>query len=167
VKKKRLLFTIRILLVIFTIGLVLSGATAIPLVPEVAMLERGVHAPIFAPLVWPGLAAWIDTVYHGVTTGYGTYPFLAYGTDWLAFGHFAIAVAFIGPLRDPLRNIWVVEFGILACALVIPFAFIMGPQRGIPFFWQLIDCSFGVVGIIPLWISRSLIKRLAALPADG
>jgi len=37
------------------------------------------------------------------------YPFIAYGTDWLAFAHFVIAIAFIGPWRDPVRNVWVVE----------------------------------------------------------
>jgi hypothetical protein len=49
----------------------------------------------------------------------------------------------------------------IACALVIPFAFIMGSLRGIPFGWRLIDCSFGVLGMIPLWFCRRLIKQLA------
>jgi hypothetical protein len=31
----------------------------------------------------------------------GAYPFLAYGTDWLAFAHIVIAVFFIGPLVKP------------------------------------------------------------------
>jgi hypothetical protein len=88
------------------------------------------------------------------------YPFLAYGTDWLAFAHFVIAIAFIGPLRDPVKNIWVIEFGMIACVLVVCFALIMGPIRGIPPGWSLIDCSFGVIGIIPLWICRRAIARL-------
>jgi hypothetical protein len=29
-----------------------------------------------------------------------------------------------------------------------------GSIREIPFFWQLIDMSFGVFGIIPLWLAR-------------
>ena len=29
---------------------------------------------------------------------------IAYGTDWLAFAHITIAVAFLGPLKDPVRN---------------------------------------------------------------
>ena len=89
------------------------------------------------------------------------YPFIAYGTDWLAFAHFVIAVAFIGPWRDPVRNVWVVEFGMIACALVVPFALVMGSVREIPFGWRLIDCSFGVFGIVPLWFCRQLIKQLA------
>jgi hypothetical protein len=59
---------------------------------------------------------------------------LAYGTDWLAFAHLVIAIAFLGPLKDPVRNIWVVEFGMIACLLVIPLALICGPIRGIPFY---------------------------------
>ena len=96
----------------------------------------------------------------GLETTGREYPFLAYGTDWLAFAHLVIAVAFWGPLRDPVRNIWVVEFGMIACLLVIPLALICGPIRGIPFCWQLIDCSFGVFGLIPLAIVRRLILSL-------
>ena len=59
-------------------------------------------------------------------------PFLGYGTDWLAFGHFVIAIVFIGPLRDPVKTVWVVEFGMIACVLVVPFALVMGGVRGIP-----------------------------------
>jgi hypothetical protein len=91
------------------------------------------------------------------------YPFIFYGTDWLAFAHVVIAVAFWGPLRDPIKNIWVVEFGMIACVMVIPLAMIFGPIRGIPFFWRLADCSFGVFGIIPLWLVRNDIRRIIAL----
>src|SRR5262249_12268406 len=96
----------------------------------------------------------------GVENGFGQYPFLAYGTDWLAFGHVAIAVAFIGPLRDPIKNLWVVEFGMLACLLVIPWTLIFGPLRGIPSFWMLIDMSFGMIGIIPVWLARRDILKM-------
>ena len=30
--------------------------------------------------------------------------------------------------------------------MIFPLAFIAGPIRGITFYWQLIDCSFGVFG---------------------
>ena len=73
-----------------------------------------------------------------------------------------IAIAFVGPFRDPIRNIWVVEFGMIACILVLPTALIFGPIRGIPFFWQLIDCSFGVFGMIPLGLARREIIALEA-----
>lgn len=79
------------------------------------------------------------------------------------FAHLVIAVAFYGPYRDPVRNIWVVEFGMIACAGIIPLALICGPIRGIPLWWSVIDMSFGVFGVIPLYVVRKRIKRLEAL----
>ena len=79
-----------------------------------------------------------------------------------------IAVAFWGPLRDPVRNVWVVQFGMIACAAIVPLAVICGPIRGIPPWWTLIDISFGVLGIIPLLVAYRLIRRLereSALPS--
>ena len=106
---------------------------------------------------------WITRVHEALVVGYGRYPFLAYGTDWLAFGHFVIALAFLGPLRDPVRNAWVLDWAMLACVLVVPFALLAGPIRGIPFGWRLIDCCFGVFGLVPLWFCRRDIRELAKL----
>jgi len=105
-------------------------------------------------MIFPALVQWIEKINQGVQNGYSHYPFLAYGTDWLAFGHIAIAIAFIGPLRDPVRNIWVVEFGMIACILIIPWTLIFGAIRNIPFFWQLVDMSFGIFEMIPLWMAH-------------
>ena len=140
--------------------LVLSGLTAIPLRAELAFLS-GIAEQNSA------LGNWLIRINTGLIETCTKYPFLAYGTDWLAFGHFAIAVAFVGPLRDPVRNAWVVDFGLIACLLVIPFALVMGPIRGIPFFWRLIDCSFGIVGMIPLLCCKKCIAELARLPPGG
>jgi hypothetical protein len=71
-----------------------------------------------------------------------------------------IAIAFLGPLKDPVKNIWVIEFGIIACVAVFPLAFIAGSVRGIPLYWQFIDCSFGIFGGMILWACRSKIKQL-------
>ena len=76
---------------------------------------------------------------------------------------FMIAMAFIGVLRDPVRNKWVVEFGMLACVAVFPLAFIAGAIRGIPVYWQLIDCSFGLIGLLPLMICYRKIRALERL----
>ena len=152
---------IRGLLWIFIFGLVISGATAIPLETEINLLTRIIGANDNTSLEQSGLPRWLAQVRNGLVATNARYPFIAYGTDWLAFAHFVIAVAFIGPLRDPVKNIWVVEFGMIACALVVPFALVMGSVRGIPFGWRLIDCSFGILGIIPLWFCRRLIKQLA------
>ena len=97
-----------------------------------------------------GLAFWLGTVDRGLHATYAEYPWMAYGTDWLAFAHIVIAVYFIGPLINPVRNKWVIQAGLVGCSLVPPLALICGPLRGIPFYWQLIDCSFGVFGAVPL-----------------
>jgi hypothetical protein len=153
---------IKLLLLVFIIGLLLSGLTAFPLAWELELLDRLIsNSPV--PALWPGLARWISLVNTGLQQTYRLYPFMAYGTDWLAFAHIVIAIAFWGPLKDPVRNIWVVEFGMIACMLVVPLALIAGPVRGIPIFWQLIDCSFGIFGVIPLWICRNNIRLLALL----
>jgi hypothetical protein len=47
-----------------------------------------------------------------------------------------LLIFFIGPLKDPIKNIWVIELGMIACFLVIPWAFIFGAFRGIPLFWR-------------------------------
>ncbi len=152
---------IKFLLVIFIVGLVMSGLTAFPLEWEVRTLARFMGASdSMTPGDATGLLHWILKVREGLIDTNARFPFMAYGTDWLAFGHIVIGLAFIGALRDPVRNKWIVEWGMIACALVIPLAFICGPIRGIPIYWRLIDCSFGVFGIIPLWVCRNNILRL-------
>ncbi len=155
---------IRLLIVFFMLALVASGLTAsFPLEAELGLLDRAVGEGSAVEAWLPSLARWISYVHDGVTQTYSQYPFMAYGTDWLAFAHIVIAVAFIGPLRDPVKNVWVIEFGMIACLLVIPLALICGPMRGIPWFWCLVDCSFGIFGVVPLLITRRYIKRLEAL----
>jgi hypothetical protein len=144
---------IRILIWIEIVGLFLSGATAIPLETELKWMSSWFSQTT-------GLGQWIWTIRDALIDTNLKYPYLAYGTDWLAFGHFAIALAFIGPLRDPVRNKWVVDFGLISCVLIIPFALVMGEVRGIPFYWRLIDCSFGIFGAIPLYLARKEIQQL-------
>ena len=141
---------IRHWIIFFMIALVLSGLTAIPLENELTFLSR-----LFSPET--SIGAWIDRVCTGVVTMNSQYPFLGYGYDWLAFAHFILAILFIGPLKDPVKNKWVIEFGMIACLLIVPFAFVAGHYRGIPITWRLVDCFFGVVGLIPLSICRSKI----------
>jgi hypothetical protein len=112
----------------------------------------------------PEFVAWVDRVHGAVVETGEKYPFIAYGTDWLAFAHLAIAVAFIGPLRDPVRNIWIIRWGMIMCAGVVPLTLIAGSVRGIPWGWMLIDMSFAVVAIVPLLIAERLTRRLATAP---
>jgi len=146
----------------FIFGLFISGATAIPLKPELNLLA---HFPGLTDPTASGLAQWIHTIRDALYATDARYPFLAYGTDWLAFGHFMIAIAFIGAWRDPVRNIWLFEFGMIACVLIIPYAFIFGGLRGIPIYWRLIDCSFGVFGIIPIWVCRKWVREIQRMNA--
>jgi len=162
---RQLLLKVRILLLFFMVGLVISGATAIPLETELKLLAQIAAANANAEQT--GLLRWVLQVRDALIETNARYPFITYGTDWLAFAHFVIAIAFIGPLRDPVKNLWVVEFGMIACVLVVPFALVMGGVRGIPFGWRLIDCSFGIFGIIPPWFCRRLINRLAATNPTG
>lgn len=134
---------------LFIVALVISGATAIPLQTELDAAARFLGGT--ASTNASGFAFWIQRVRAGLDNTYAAYPFMAYGTDWLAFGHFVIAIAFVGALREPVRNRWLYLFGMMACVLVIPYAMICGAARGIPFYWRLIDCSFGVIGFVPLW----------------
>lgn len=150
---------IRICLGVFIAGLVLSGTTAFPLVAETLWLAEFVSKHPFLP---HQLIEWIERVHAGLVDEGVRYPFLAYGTDWLAFAHLVLAIAFVGPLRDRVRNKWVMQFGLLACAGVPLLALIAGPIRGIPMVWRLIDCSFGVFGAIPLLFSLRATDHLEA-----
>lgn len=155
---QRRMLKVRILLLGFIAGLVISGVTAFPVPEELRSLT---HFLSGSSLAGSGLYSWLQQVRAATDATQDRFPFLFYGYDWLAFAHLVIALLFIGPLKDPVRNIWVIEWGMAACALVIPLALICGPLRGIPFFWQLIDCSFGVVGIVPLILCRRWIRQIA------
>lgn len=151
---KKLSQRIKALTWIFIVGLVISGVTAIPLQSELAWLTQACGFDSLAREELSGLGLWLMTIRQALDVTSEQFPFLFYGTDWLAFGHFVIAIAFIGALRDPVRNRWLFDFGLIACVLVIPFAFVFGGLRGIPVWWRLIDCSFGVFGAVPLWYCR-------------
>jgi hypothetical protein len=152
---------IRWLTWVFIAGLMLSGATAIPLEWEMDRLASWTGAGQ-ASGPQTELQRWILKVREGVKETNRNYPFMAYGTDWLAFGHFVIAIAFVGALRDPVRNIWLFQFGMIACVLVLPYAMVFGAAREIPLSWRLIDCSFGVLGFIPLWFCHVWAQELEA-----
>jgi len=153
-EKERLLKRIRFWMAVFIVSLVISGVTAFPIKWEMDIAMKWV--PMFPAFV----QTWMQTVHQGVSETWTNYPFIPYGTDWLAFGHIVIALFFFGPYKDPVRNIWVIEAGMIACVLVLPLALIMGAVREIPFWWRLVDCSFGVFGFIMLWWIRSLIVRV-------
>jgi hypothetical protein len=82
--------------------------------------------------------------------------FVLYIADWLAFAHLILTALFLMAIRDPVRNILVVRFGIL-CSLSVPLlAVTCVPLRGIPLFWILVDSSFALCAIPLLLALRDL-----------
>lgn len=144
---------IKRLLLLFIVALFISGVTAIPVDAQLLFLIK--HTTNGT-----ALHVWIEKVLLAYREVNEAHPFLFYGYDWLAFAHFVLAILFIGPYKDPVKNIWVIQFGLIACVLVLPFAFIAGSFRGIPIGWRLIDCSFGIIGFALLWIIYSKTKSL-------
>lgn len=152
---------IRIALGIFIGGLILSGLTAFPLVWELNLLCSWLgipEAPRLRDLT--GLQHWIAYVREGLVVSGYQYPFLAYGTDWLAFGHLMIAVFCFGAWLDPVRNSYILRAAMISCCMIFPLALICGEIRGIPFYWRLIDCSFGAFGLLPLLYVRRELNRV-------
>lgn len=147
----RRLKRIRQLLFLFMVALFISGLTAIPVDAQLSVLVKSVKPE-------NAFHHWLQKVLLAYRDVSNNYPFLFYGYDWLAFAHFVLAILFIGPYKDPVKNIWVIQFGLIACVLVIPFAFVAGQARGIPLGWRLIDCSFGVFGFALLWLIYSKTK---------
>src|SRR5436190_8923351 len=144
---------IRRWLIFFMVALGISGITAVPVETELDFLSR-----FFS--MESNVGQWLDRVYQAFHETNKNYPFLAYGYDWLAFAHIVLAILFIGPLMHPVRNKWVIQFGMVACVLIIPFALIAGQYRGIPLMWRFIDCSFGIIGFFPLLICLKQINKL-------
>ncbi|MEO6404680.1 MAG: hypothetical protein ABIY51_11130 [Ferruginibacter sp.] len=144
---------IKTLILIMIIGLCLSGITVFPVNSELNALLK-----ILPPN--SSLAKWISFILLRYNDLEINTPQLLYGYDWLGFAHIVLAILFIGPYKDPVKNIWVIEFGMIASVLIFPLAFIAGHFRGIPLGWRFIDCSFGVIGFIVLLITHRLIKSL-------
>jgi hypothetical protein len=153
-QQNKTLKKIRIWMRQFSFLLILSGITAFSVRTELSWVcsLRPEHSSLFYD--------WIQKCSVAINQTDDSYPYLAYGYDWLAFAHIIIAVFFLGVFKDPVRNIWILEAGVIACILVIPLAFVAGSIRQIPIGWRLIDCSFGIFGLILLLICIKYTDRL-------
>ena len=160
--EKRLLFMIRAVAAFYILALLFWGLTAFPLESEIRLIcsSLGIE-DVLAPENYSGLKYWLASVQAGLAQTNLDYPFLAYGTDWLAYSHIVLAVVFCGVYAKPVTNIWIVHACMIACAGVVLVALLCAPIRGVPFFWALVDCAFGVLGIVPLVFLHVWIRRLA------
>lgn len=142
---------------LFIAALVLSGLTAIPLTWELDLLAQLLGIPEAGS---PHASeSWIARVRDALHTIDRDMPFVGYGFDWLAFGHVIIALFMIGAWIDPVQNKWLITAAKIACVAVVPWALAFGELRGIPFGWRLIDCSFGVFGLVPLYLAETHVRH--------
>ena len=145
------------MLAIVAAGLFLSGVTVWPAVSE---LRAGVS------LIWGNevatgeLHGFILRAIAGLEETKMRYPFMLYAHDWLAFAHIMLAMLFAGAIRDPVRNKWVVQAGLIMCLSVPVLAGICIPLRGLPVWWFWIDFAFAPSAALPLWIALHDIKRI-------
>ncbi len=142
---------------IIVFGLLVSGITVWPAIPELKMAVRivwGDAEPIGV------LHGFVLQAIEGFESVEANYPFMLYAHDWLAFAHIVLAILFAGAIRDPVRNIWIVQCGLIMCVLVPVLAGICIPIRGLPPVWFWIDFAFTPVAALPLWIALRDIRRV-------
>jgi len=144
---------------IVALGLFVSGVTVWPAVPELKLAVR---------IAWGDgpptgvLHAFILRAIEGLESVQENSPFLLYAHDWLAFAHIVLAILFAGAIRDPARNVWVIQCGLIMCLLVPVLAGICIPIRGLPLRWFWIDFAFAPAAGIPLLIALRDIRRAEA-----
>jgi hypothetical protein len=159
--ESRLRRKIKTAIIIIIIGLLLNGISAVPLQKELNILLSN-------PDVLPGfLRNWWTYVHEGVSSTTTNYPFMRYGFDWLAFAHLLIAIVFIGPLKDPLKNEWIIIWGMIVSALSILMALCGERLRAIPFWWSCIDAAIAILSFIILWLCYKWIQQLKAFAVNG
>ena len=161
-----LLTRIRLLLALLIVGLLLIGIASFPLVREsramLDLLARSAHFGAGSPLF-----EWILRVHLALAAAAISAPFLAYRTDALALAYLLFAILFFGPYRDPVRNQWVINFGLIACAGILLLAFIAGPLRGIPMFWRFVNAAFALACALPLLLCRHYLNLLKHLDSTA
>lgn len=164
IEQRKIKRRIRLLLILFVLGLVFGCQMVLFVTPELAWLNSMLGPGTQMGQYFPNLSAWINHLYEGITETYGKYPFMVYCMDWLAFAQLAFIVFFIGAIIDPVRNVWIIKGGMVICVMHVILAFGSGSFRGVPLFWQLLDSSFGVLGLIVLYLAYKKIKYLEKCP---
>jgi hypothetical protein len=139
---------------LFIFLLVVSGLLVFPLE---TMLKALANCCIPPDTI---IGHWWWKVLSGVQYNNIHFGFLSYGYDWLAYFHLVIALALLGPLRDPVRNIWVLEFLMIAALGILPVSLIGGAVRGLPMWWRIFEIIFIIIAFLPLWRVWTFVKRL-------
>jgi hypothetical protein len=140
-------------------GLFISGVTIWPALWELKTIVR---------ILWDGteptgaIHRFLLDALRSLESVGSNYPFLFYAGDWLAFAHIVLAILFAGAARDPVRNVWVVQCGLIMCALVPVLAGICIPLRGLPWQWFLVDFAFAPAAALPLAIALHDIRLLTS-----
>jgi hypothetical protein len=144
---------------VIAFGLLVSGITVWPAVPELKAAVRMVWGETEPTGVLHGF---VLHAIEGLEFVEAQYPFMLYAHDWLAFAHIVLAILFVGAIRDPVRNVWIVQCGLIMCVLVPVLAGICIPIRGLPLRWFWIDFAFAPAAAFPLWIALRDIRRAEA-----
>jgi len=159
---KKTLRKIRIYLVIFFLGILFGMHTVVFVQPETAFFVKHFGPGTFVDEKIPFVAAWIENLYISIHETSANYPAIAYCMDWLSYACIVFAIFMIGAIKDPVKNIWIIQTYMLACLMAAALPFIAGPFREIPIFWRFLDGSFGVIGFLVLLPPYKLTKSLAA-----
>ena len=149
----------KIMLGVVCFGLLVSGITVWPAVQELKLAVRIVWGDAGPSGV---LHSFVLKAIEGLESVEANYPFMLYAHDWLAFAHIVLAILFAGAIRNPVKNIWIVQCGLIMCALVPVLAGICIPLRGLPLCWFWIDFAFAPAAALPLWIALSDIRKVEA-----
>jgi len=154
----------KVMLGIVVFGLLVSGITIWPVAAELKTVVRIVWGQSEPTGV---LHEFILQAIEGIESIQANYSFMLYAHDWLAFAHIVLAILFAGAIRDPVRNVWIVQCGLIMCALIPVLAGICIPIRGLPLRWFWLDFAFAPAAGLPLWIALRDIRRAEKLSAES
>lgn len=161
--EQKALKKIRIYLILFLLAFLFSLHTIVFVEIETELLAKYVGHGTFMEEFCPSISAWIEHLNLAVSETYSSYPVIAYCMDWLVYVWVVFAIFLLGSIKDPVKNVWIIQVFMVACCLGFILPFIVGPIRDIPIFWRFVDASYGLVGLLFLLLPYRLIRKLEAL----
>jgi hypothetical protein len=163
INEQKTLKKIRIYLILFLLAFLFSLHTVVFIETDAELLAKYVGHDTFMEELCPSISAWIEHLNLAVSETYSSYPFFAYCMDYLVYASVVLAIFLLGAIKDPVKNVWVVQVFMVACCLAFILPFIVGPLRDIPVFWRCIDSSCGLIGLLFFLLAYRLIRKLEAL----